>query len=298
MRILLLFATIALPLSLAISLLPTPTIASASPANLQSSTYPSPTAAPLVERCDEEHCSFGGSESTLQASVVTSTILSTTSVPCYITTYITNSETVTETIYSAEIITSTMTKEGTVFIIQYSPTPVLMSTPITSVMEITNTWWSYWLTSSGDTYQVTSKGGETMYGGDSNTYTKQGDGWNGNNNDGWSSGGSGGWSSKSSENGWGNTGTESAWTHISNNNNINAVSATSIPAGGITLANNNGWGTTGSNGVTGTGTGNNGLANWNGGSSRISTAKGWETKVTLAIAVTMVVVWEINHFFI
>ncbi|OCF60290.1 hypothetical protein L486_02970 [Kwoniella mangroviensis CBS 10435] len=295
MRILL-STIIALPLCLAISPLPTPTIASASPANLQSSIYASPTAAPLVERCDEEHCSFGGSESTLQASVVTSTILSTTSVPCYITTYITNSETVTETIYSTEIITSTMTKDGTVFIIQYSPTPVLMSTPITSVMEITNTWWSYWLTSSGDSYQVTSKGGETIYGGDSNTYTQQGDGWNGNdNNDGWSSDEVGGWSSKSNENGWGNTDTGSAWTHVNNNN---AVSATSIPAGGVTVANNNGWGTTGSNGVMGTGTNYDGLANWNGGSSRISRAKGWGTKVTLTIAVAMVVVWEINHFFL
>ncbi|WVW79067.1 hypothetical protein I302_101030 [Kwoniella bestiolae CBS 10118] len=265
------------PLSLALSPLPTPTIPSASPA-----TLPATTAPPLIKRCEGDHCTFGGSEPTLQASVVTTTIMSTTSVPCYITTYITNSETITETIYSTEIITSTMIKEGTVFIIQYSPTPVLMSTPITSVMQITNTWWSYWLTSSGEGYQDTSKGGETIYGGDSNTQTKLGDD---------------GWKSSDNNNGWGNsntwtgTGTESAWTHITNNNN--AVSPTSIAAGAV----NNGWGSTGT-GTYNSGNwnaANNGFVNWNGGGRRIST--GWETKVTLAITLAVVVAWEIIHFF-
>ncbi|WVF65718.1 hypothetical protein IAT40_000449 [Kwoniella sp. CBS 6097] len=177
-------------------ILPTAAVtASASPASVTTSHFPAPTTAPLVERCEEEHCSYGGEATTLQADVVTSTILSTTSVPCYITTYVTESQTITETIYSTETITSTVTKEGTVFIIQYSPTPVLMSVPVTSVTEIqiTNTWWSYWMTTEGSAYQVTSKGGEQTYGGNDGcddchkTYDD------------------GGWNSKSSDSGWGSS---------------------------------------------------------------------------------------------
>ncbi|WWC64191.1 uncharacterized protein I303_106799 [Kwoniella dejecticola CBS 10117] len=284
--------------------IPTPTSdatesATASPAlPLNYAALPSPTrtatAAPLlIERCEGEgECTdFGSSETTLQASFVTSTIVQTTSVPCYITTYITDSQTITETVYSTEIITSTLTKEGTVFIIRYSPTPVLMSTAITSVMEITNTIWSYWLTSSGETWESTSSGGETIYGGGSSAHTED----NGNDN-GWSSPLSStslsGWGT-TSNGGWGDggmssgTATGTAWTHISNNNNNNAV----YPTSSITAS---GWGTTtmGTNGVTA----NNGLANWNSGSKKMS--PGWEMRITIFIACAFVLAWELCHFFV
>ncbi|WRT68886.1 uncharacterized protein IL334_005868 [Kwoniella shivajii] len=279
------FLFLLIPTTFALSVLPTPTpkptIASAFPASTTIG-IPKPTSPPLVERCEGGDCTFGGTGTTLQASVVTSTILSTTSVPCYITTYITNSETRTETIYSTEIITSTITKEGTVFIIQYSPTPVLMSTPITSVMEITNTWWSYWLTSSGSGYQVTSKGQDsTIYGGGSNTVTKGG---NDNGND---------WKPTSSDKGWNGgsnvgTGTGTAWTHVNANN---AVISSSVPVAGVTVGSNDGWGSS-----AGTGTQvNGGLVNWNDACRRTSSV-GWEMKATFYTTITIVIVWEVTHF--
>ncbi|WVQ93364.1 hypothetical protein IAU59_000432 [Kwoniella sp. CBS 9459] len=256
---------------------------SASPASVTTSHFPAPTAAPIVERCEEEHCSYGGKATTLQADVVTSTILSTTSVPCYITTYITNSETVTETVYSTETITSTVTKEGTVFIIQYSPTPMLKSTPVTSVTEIqvTNTWWSYWMTTEGSAYQVTSKGGEQTYGGNDEcddchkTYDD------------------GGWDSKGSDSGWSSDqGSASAWTHVNGNAN-NAVSPatsaiTGVGGGGVAGGSNNGWGNSGG----GTAAAGNGVAssmvNWNRGSRRAGITD-WNMGIAAVLAVNLFV---------
>ncbi|WWC73255.1 uncharacterized protein I206_107221 [Kwoniella pini CBS 10737] len=159
-----------LPSSLAVltlSSIPSPTPTASPGISLNSAIFPSTTKIPN-KRCEGD-CTFGGTATTLEASIVTSTILSTTSVPCYITTYITNSKTITETIYSTEILTSTITKEGTIFIIQYSPTPILMSTEFTSIMEITNTFWSFWITSTGDYSTSTSSGSEITYGGEVNS---------------------------------------------------------------------------------------------------------------------------------
>ncbi|OCF44927.1 hypothetical protein I317_01206 [Kwoniella heveanensis CBS 569] len=278
-----------LTLAAANPLRPTASVtSSASPASVVTSHFPAPTAAPVVERCEEEYCSYGGEATTLQADVVTSTILSTTSVPCYITTYITNSETITETIYSTETITSTVTKEGTVFIIQYSPTPVLMSAPVTQVTEIqiTNTWWSYWMTTEGSAYQVTSKGGEQTYGGNDGcddchkTYDD------------------GGWGSKGSGGGWDSgAGSASAWTHINGNGNNVVSPATSVATGGgVSVGPNNGWGNSGSgsvvagNGVTG------GMVNWRSGSRTVDAAD--EVKsVTVVIAISLVLyTWETTDF--
>ncbi|WVR09193.1 hypothetical protein IAU60_006255 [Kwoniella sp. DSM 27419] len=227
---------------------PTPS-ATAPPLASATSQFPSPTLAPVIKRCDLEPCSFGGQATTLQASVVTSTILSTTSVPCYITTFVTDSKTVTQTVYSTEIITSTMTKEGTVFIIQYSPTPVLMSTPVTSVMEITNTWWSYWMATEGSAYQVTSKGPEQTLGGGVCDTCNLGSGWS-------SGSGSGSGAAPPANGGQG-----AAWTHLG----ANAAQRSFSGAG-------SGGGWVGATIGTGSGSGYNrgigGYVNWSSGPAR------------------------------
>jgi hypothetical protein len=129
-------------------------------------TYSLETPAPhptqnLLPRCDSPPCEYGpGVAQTLSAAVVTSTILSTTSVPCYITTYVTDSTTTTETIYSTETVTSTITEEGTVYIIKYSPTPVVKSTVYESVLQITQTMTAMWVETEG-AYSEETKTGDT-----------------------------------------------------------------------------------------------------------------------------------------
>lgn len=124
---------------------------------------PGPT---LAARCETPPCSgSGGPASTLSASVVTSTILSTTSVPCYITTYVTGTTTTTSTVYSTETITSTVTQDGTVFIYHFSPTPVLRSSVYESIISITETKTSVWLETEGSEWESTSTGSTSTYGG-------------------------------------------------------------------------------------------------------------------------------------
>lgn len=137
----------------------TPTTTSPTP------TKPQPT---LLPRCENPPCEYDGEAQTLSAATVTSTILSTTSVPCYITTYITDSTTTTETIYSTETITSTVTEQNTVWIIKYSPTPVVKSTVFESVIQITQTQTSMWIETEGGYYEETKTGDvKTVDGGQS-----------------------------------------------------------------------------------------------------------------------------------
>jgi hypothetical protein len=110
----------------------------------------SPGSAPtLAPRCESNGggCDFGATAIPLQASVVTSTILSVTSVPCYITTYVTDSTTITDTIYSTDTVTETMTKEGTVYVVQYEPRPILKTTKVPTVIQVTVDMDSAWLES-------------------------------------------------------------------------------------------------------------------------------------------------------
>jgi len=168
-------------------------LGSAAPRQTATSSQPTPTytyvhesplleptlaARTLIPRCDSPPCSYGpGPAETLQASVVTSTILSTTSVPCYITTYVTESTTTTETIYSTETITSTVTEKGTVYIIKYSPTPVIKSTVYENVIQITQTQTAMWVETEGSYYEETVTGDtSTIGGGTGGGYDKGGEG--------------------------------------------------------------------------------------------------------------------------
>ena len=136
-----------------------------------------PATKTLLPRCDNPPCEYGpGPAETLQASVVTSTILSTTSVPCYITTYVTESTTTTETIYSTETVTSTVTEEGTVYIIKYSPTPVIKSTVYENVIQITQTQTAMWVETEGAYSEETVTGDtKTVDGGTGGGYDNGGD---------------------------------------------------------------------------------------------------------------------------
>ncbi|KIR28325.1 hypothetical protein I309_02620 [Cryptococcus deuterogattii LA55] len=111
-----------------------PLILAASPATpLTLTSFPSRTPIPTLMEL-EERCSSGCGS--LDESPQTTAIVSTTSVPCYLTT------TVISTIYATETITLTITRKGTVYIIEYeyeySPTPVVVySTPVESVLALT-----------------------------------------------------------------------------------------------------------------------------------------------------------------
>lgn len=123
-----------------------PLILAASPATpLTLTSFPSRTPIPTLMEL-EERCSSGCGS--LDESPQTTAIVSTTSVPCYLTT------TVISTIYATETITSTITHKGTVYIIEYeyeyeyeySPTPVVVySTPVESVPALTVSWMSFWV---------------------------------------------------------------------------------------------------------------------------------------------------------
>jgi hypothetical protein len=165
----------AAPRQVATSYLSTPTSTYVHETPLSEPTLAART---LLPRCDNPPCSYGpGPAETLQASVVTSTILSTTSVPCYITTYVTESTTTTETIYSTETITSTVTEKGTVYIIKYSPTPVIKSTVYENVIQITQTQTAMWVETEGAYYEETVTGDtSTIDGGTGGGYDHGGEG--------------------------------------------------------------------------------------------------------------------------
>jgi hypothetical protein len=175
------------PRQIATASQPTPTFAYANEIPLTEPTFVG--FKELLRRCDNPPCEYGlGPATTLQASVVTTTILSTTSVPCYITTYVTESTTTTETIYSTETVTSTVTEKGTVYIIKYSPTPVIKSTVYESVIQITQTQTAMWVETEGAYSEETVTGDtKTVDGGTGGGYDKGGEGDNG----GWKDAGGG-----------------------------------------------------------------------------------------------------------
>jgi len=248
----------------------------------------------LLPRCDSPPCEYGpGEAQTLSAAVVTSTILSTTSVPCYITTYVTDSTTTTETIYSTETVTSTVTEEGTVYIIKYSPTPVVKSTVYESVLQITQTMTAMWVETEGSYSEETKTGDiKTVDGGTGGGYDKGGD------ESGWKDAGNGDHSAPAPyETGeWKNAGAGSAappassvpaaapapapapvaqgnaWTHASANA-VAPIAAT--PIVGVNAANGNagsGW-STASPGVTL-------AANWHNGTGRSLPIDWWMLGLT------------------
>jgi hypothetical protein len=238
-----------------------------------------------LPRCDNPPCDYGGGEATtLQASVVTSTIVSTTSVPCYITTYVTDSTTTTETIYSTEIITSTITEEGTVYIIKYSPTPVIKSTVYESVIQITQTMTAMWVETEGEAYEETKYGDvKTVGGGSGGGYDH---GSQGGDKGGWSDAGNGGASSfpapapsPSASGSWGNV---DAWTHATANVAV-ASPVAGINAAGVG-AGSNGWAAA-SPGVTlqGQGMAN---ANWHN-AARQSLACAWPMHVLTVVSLVV-----------
>lgn len=203
-------------------------------------SFPTPTPIQLEERCTSGGCGGPGDESTLTAAVVTSTILSTTSVPCYITTITTSSTTLTSTIYSTETITSTETSKGTVYIIEYSPTPVVYSTPVESVLQLTVSWMSYWVESEGSYGSYTSQGAMT---GGGNGGSDGGCGaceaasksvaLNESDRPGSSSGGDDGWSAGGGSTDVSDSG--DAWTHV-NDAVVSGVATTHSAADGSSTA--------------------------------------------------------------
>ena len=267
-------------------------LGSAAPRQIATSSHPAPTstyvhetpiseptlsARALLPRCDSPPCSYGpGPAETLQASVVTSTILSTTSVPCYITTYVTESTTTTETIYSTETITSTVTEKGTVYIIKYSPTPVIKSTVYENVIQITQTQTAMWVETEGSYYEETVTGDTSTIGGGTGggyDHGEKGD------KGGWKDAGGSGYTSPSpaaSTGEWKDAGAggngysapassipapvaqANAWTHASG-----TVAAIATPIAGVNAAAGTGtaWSTAGA-GVTIAG---QNMANWHSG---------------------------------
>lgn len=137
----------------------------------------------VTKRCNDGECTYGGTAQTLTANTVTTTVLSTTSVPCYITTYVTDSTTTTSTVYSTDIITSTVTEKGTVTVIQYQPTPILKSSTFESVIQITQTGTTFWQEDQGSAYEKTITGDTQTIGGDTSGGKK--DYGNGNGSGNW-----------------------------------------------------------------------------------------------------------------
>ena len=133
-----------------------------SPTSQQAQVTPAPT---LNARCDT--CTGGSTETTLSAETVTTTIESITSVPCTTTVFVTDSTTTTSTIYSTQTIsmTSTITEEGTVYIVHYQPTPIVQSATYETVIPVTETLTSYWVSESGSGYDSTYTGSTTTQGG-------------------------------------------------------------------------------------------------------------------------------------
>lgn len=261
-----------------------------------------PTAS-LRARCEGGDCTYGGgTETTLQASVVTTTIVSTTSIPCYITTYVTDSTTTTSTVYSTDtkIVTSTLTKEGTVYIYKIKPTPVLMSTTFETTTAITQTLTSFWQTSTGTEYESTVTGETKTINGDvskpSDHYGDDKGGRSGNKDD-----------------GAGKPGTTvqistaqptdgSAWTHLAaqDNTGVKTVAGNgAVVAQAATATAANGWavaaGATAGGGSVVTTAGNGVVVNWN---AAGSTAKvpAWSTSAGLAMGMITVMLWDIWHF--
>lgn len=302
------------------------------PRQIASSSQPSPTsiythethlakptfaAKTLVPRCDSQPCSYGpGSAETLQASVVTSTIISTTSVPCYVTTYVTESTTTTETIYSTETVTSTVTEQGTVYIIKYSPTPVIKSTTYESILQITQTMTAMWTETEGAYSEETVTGStNTIDGGTGGGYDKgQGDkggGWKDAGGGGYTApapapSSSGEWKAAGGSDGYGApassnpapapapvpvpapAGSANAWTHASGN----AVAAITPVVGGnnAPVGGGSGWSTAGTAGAGVTIAGQN-MANWHSGALHSASVAWYMVMLSTVSIFASIVIW-------
>ncbi|CAD6583554.1 MAG: hypothetical protein TREMPRED_003592 [Tremellales sp. Tagirdzhanova-0007] len=226
------------------ALIPVP-LATATPAPLPNAAIAASHT--LNARCGTEGpCSFGGTDTTLSASVVTTTILSTTSVPCYTTSYVTDSTTTTSTEYSTEIITSTVSEEGTVYIYHISPTPVIMSSVYQSILQVTGSDTTYWTDASGTAYDSTSLGPTATYSGTTDSTYAQA-----TSSDSWDTTVDAQTPEITTSSG---TGTGDAWSHLSSASPIAADdiagTTTSGPAQATTTA--DGWATATSAAATGT----------------------------------------------
>jgi hypothetical protein len=223
-------------------------LAMQTPAPTPSLTGPiaTPTLAP---RCGDGDCSYGGTANTLTAATVTSTILTTTSVPCYVTTYVTNSATVSSTVYSTQTVTSTVTSEGTVYVYQYSPTPVLFTSTYESVLQVTETLTTFWQSVTGTGYvsTVTDTGG-----------------YNSGNMNTWSATPA---QSTGSANAWTHAGTSAAEDNAGTLRGGGATTVATVAGGWVTAGGNNGV-PAGNGAVAGT-TGQPGgaVVNWNAGAT-------------------------------
>ncbi|ORY29153.1 hypothetical protein BCR39DRAFT_179195 [Naematelia encephala] len=244
----------------------------------------------LVVRCGNGDCSFGGTAQTLSAAVVTTTILSVTSVPCYTTEFVTNSQTITSTIYSTDTITSTVTEEGTVYIIQYAPTPILMSSVYESTIALVETLTSFWTGQSGSAYETTYTSGFA---------TISGNGGQGG------SGGSPNTPEPAPVATPTTTSTADAWTHESAGSESDTAEGALAGAGAVTVTANNGVnGAANDAAKGGWTTANAGSAeesnavaaavNWNAASPRVGSNEPYFLVVVFAVAT--IIFWEVCHF--
>ncbi|RXK37141.1 hypothetical protein M231_05592 [Tremella mesenterica] len=223
------------PLISAQPVLQTPIPSRPAPIIVPPTPLPVPTAADRIkERCDT--CS--GGEETLTAQTITTTIV--TSIPC--TVYVTDSTTITS--YSTQTVsmTETVTQEGTVYVVHYQPTPLIMSTTYETVIPITETLTSMWVTSTGIAYDSTYTGTMTTVGGGSGSCNTCGS----TNNSG------SGWSGNGNGNGSGDQGSGNAWTHLSDGETVPATATGGVDVVGQTNNNAAGW-ATGTNVIAATG---------------------------------------------
>lgn len=234
-------------------------------------------------------CKYGGTAETLKPDFVTITVLSTTSVPCYITTYVTDSTTITTTVYSTDIITSTVTEKGTVTVIKYQPTPVLKTTVFESVIQITQTATSVWLESEGSAFESTITGDTQTIGGGIDQGKKHGDVYD----NGGGRKGNGGTTARISAAGAAAPG-GSAWTHAAGGIGATAVGANlafNTVGGWAGAANGNNNLAAGAAGATVNG---NGVAvNWNAGQTRRDDIS---TVLIVFGAVISIVLFEVCHY--
>ena len=119
----------------------------------------------LAPRCDNPPCVGGTDVFTSEPATVTEYVNTVVTVPCTTSVYVSNDVTMTSTYYSSETITSTLVEEKTIYIFQYSPTPVVESAVYTTTYGITAAVTSVWEETSGSVYDVTSTGGTATWGG-------------------------------------------------------------------------------------------------------------------------------------
>jgi len=110
------------------------------------------SAATIAPRCDSDCASITYPVSTVPIETITQTVITTLVVPCSTTVFVTDSTTTTQLIYSTEVITETVTSEGTVFVYVYSPTPAVGTKVYTTSTCVPLTLTSYYVTEEGSAY--------------------------------------------------------------------------------------------------------------------------------------------------